>query len=108
MLWSSQIPKIPIFRSLLILILAAISIELAGMWHEVSGLRREQVKNAAYSTHPRLLGNIKAIKNVELREWRLRQLESTVKIDDSFSLAVKVDEPLTVTVDGTVPVEIER
>jgi hypothetical protein len=108
MLRLSQIPKIPIFRSLLILLLAVISIELAGMWHEVSGLRHEQVKNAVYSARPKLLESIKATKNVELREWRLRQLESTVKIDDSFSLAVKVDEPLAVTVDGTVPVEIER
>jgi hypothetical protein len=105
------------FQSILVLLLAVISIELAGMWHEVRGLRREQIKNAAYTLRPEVLAKIKAAKN---GETRIRLLSGQVEIAGEVTVTTGLFQPLPVKVEDSlgdpihiqasdpVPVQIER
>jgi hypothetical protein len=117
MLQFSQVPKIPVFRTLLILLLAVISVELAGMWREVNGLRREQVKNAAYTLRPEVLAKIRASKNGEVRIRTLSGQseiagEVTVSVESSQPLPVRIGDslldPIHVQATDPIPVQIER
>lgn len=90
------------------MILAVISIELGLIMTELMGVRREQVKNAAYTLTPEQLSRLRESPN---SGQRIRALEGQVKVDGQ----VEIDDALPVHVSveewnamDTVAVENER
>jgi hypothetical protein len=104
----SRLSNMPVTRSLAVLALVVIAVEIGGVWSELRGLRREQVKNAAVSMAPDALARIKQDKNAS---DRLRVLNSE-SIGMIGPVDVHVDgsilDPIYVQAKDSVPVEIQR
>lgn len=99
-------------RPLMVAAVMLIAFELGGIWLEVKGLRREQVKNAAYALHPRALARLRSNSGKESVKYYLRSLESKIGGIDG-TVNVDVEEfnahPIQVEIeDQPVRVEIER
>jgi hypothetical protein len=79
----------------------AIVFELGGIWLEVRGLRREQVKNAVYSLRPDVVERMRSGPNGELL---LRQLSGR----STALIAGSELDPIYVRAEEPIPVEIQR
>lgn len=105
--------RLSIFRSLISSVLLLIAFELGGIWHELIGIRQEQVKNAGFAMRPDVLAHLKKSPQGQAR---LRSLagESAVSIDEwnaTESVDVRIadsDAEVTVRADDALPVEIEH
>ena len=73
--------------------LAAVILELGGIWHEIHQMRSEQVKNALYALP-------KERRNA-LRGVAAKRLESSSFVNGEVAIdgPVKLDEPVTVEID---------
>ena len=101
----------PVFRLVVSATLLAAVFELGGIWLEVRGLRREQVKNAVYSLRPEILERMRSGPSGELR-LRLLSGRSTALVEADSPLPVKIEdselEPVRIRADEPLPVEIQR
>jgi hypothetical protein len=110
--WQNRLSTIPVFRSLVVIVLAVMAFETGGIWRELKGLRREQVKNAVWTLRPDQLARIRAGQNADVQ---LRSLEHMVqiqyddpiqvRIEDSVPVSVEIKEP--VKIDDSLPVAVE-
>ncbi len=76
------------FRAVVVVAFAVIAVELGGIWAELRGVRREQVKNAVYSMRPDAIARIQASANAELRLRRLSG-QSWVAADDTLPVEIQ-------------------
>ena len=53
--WKNQNSSSSSFNLTLILVLIVAAFELGGIWHELRGIREEQVRNAVYSLNPEIV-----------------------------------------------------
>jgi hypothetical protein len=92
---------------LIVLVLSLIACELGGIWSELKGIRREQVKNALYTLSPKQVERLRSGSNKEGVKNRLRVLTSeiggitrTVDVDISQPVSVEIDnQPLSVEIE---------
>src|ERR1039458_10000430 len=87
----NRILGVPVFRPLVAVVLVVIAFELGGVWSELKGLRREQVKNAAYSMPPEQLTRLRASPSGQMR-LRVLSGQSTVTVEASEPIPVKVKD----------------
>ncbi len=92
---------LPVFRLFISAALLVAVFELGGIWLEVGGLRREQVKNAVYLLRPDVAERMRGDPK---REPLLRRLsgQSTALITGSEL------DPVYVRAEEPLPVEIQR
>jgi hypothetical protein len=90
------------------LVLALIACELGGIWSELTGIRREQVKNALYALPPTQVERLQFGPNKERMKNRLRLLTSEIT-GITRSVDVDINQPVDVVIaNEPLSVEIGR
>ena len=81
--------KFPFLRAVTAVALVAVTVELAGIWSELKGIRREQAKNVAYPPRPEQLSRLRSTATGQAR-LRVLARQSAVTLDPSEPLPVKI------------------
>lgn len=90
--FSLQGPRLSLFRIVVTGCLLLLAIEGAGVWHELSRIRDEQVKNEYYRYPAEVRQQIPAEAREELKSRVIVQIRN---------------EPLDVNIQESVPLEVE-